>query len=185
VIVSVWLNHVDATAAAQFVGGVSEQGGLMRYLALHFLKEAQSPPKGWHGHRVTRSRGYLRQAGWKARAEASASLKLKRAIRAAEQAGYEGAEALALAELAMLRAEQERWECVTIEVSAAGELTGIRPMLGGGIAGPATGLRRLARAAAELRWDAAYAEYARWASPVRVMLEQDRQIALAISTRRE
>lgn len=136
VITSVWCARVDALPAAQFVGAVSEQGGLMRYLALHFLKESQCPPRGWRGHRVTRSRGYLSQPGWRARLEAVASLKLKRALRQALMDGHEGIEALAVAELELQRAEQARWQCVTIEVDGNGELTGITPMMGGAISGP-------------------------------------------------
>jgi len=130
-IVSVWCWHVDAKPEAQFVGEVSEQGGLMRYLALHFLKESQRPPAGWKGHRVTRSRGYLRQAGWKARAEAKASLRLKRAIYRAEREGHEGGAALIVAEFALLKEEQLRWECVVLTIDQeTGELRGCRPLNG-------------------------------------------------------
>lgn len=133
----IWCSRIDAEPWAQYAAPVAHEGGLLRYLALHFLKESQRPPIWWHGHRVTRSRGYLSQPSWKARAEAKASLRLKRALRVAEGAGYAGAEALAVAELALIRAEQDRWELVTLEVdSVTGELHGIRPLMGGGIRGP-------------------------------------------------
>jgi hypothetical protein len=115
---------------------VAHEGGLLRYLALHFLKESQRPPEGWKGHRVTRSRGYLTLPTWRARAEAKAALRLKREIYKAESAGYEGAEVLAVAELAVLAAASVEWLLVEIEVSDAGELVAIRPALGGGMPGP-------------------------------------------------
>lgn len=135
----VWCERLgdDAEPWAQYAAPVQHEGGLLRYLALHFLKESQRPPKWWHGHRVTRSRGYLDLPSWKARAAAKASLRLKRALRVALSEGHTPEEALAVAELAIQRAAESRWECVQIEVDrASGELLAIRPMLGGGVAGP-------------------------------------------------
>ena len=40
----VWCDRVDAEPQAQFVGPVNDGGGLVRYIALHFLKPAQAPP---------------------------------------------------------------------------------------------------------------------------------------------
>lgn len=61
VVKSVWCSRHDVVASpdAQWVGPVSEFGGLMRYIALHFQKESQRPPDGWRGHRFLKSRGYL------------------------------------------------------------------------------------------------------------------------------
>ena len=57
----VWCGRPEfkALPKGQHVGTVYSAGGLMRYLALHFQKESQSPPKGWRGHRFLKSRGYL------------------------------------------------------------------------------------------------------------------------------
>ncbi len=137
VIERVWCSREDAEPWAQYAAPVAHEGGLLRYLALHFLKESQRPPAGWKGHRVTRSRGYLTLPTWKARAEARAGLRLKRALWRAEGAGYEGAEALAVAEVELLRAEAVRWELVEVTVSEAGELLQLSPLKGGGIPGPA------------------------------------------------
>ena len=52
----------------------------MRYLALHFQKESQSPPKGWPGHRFTSSRGYFPDGAVAARERAKRSLRLGRAV---------------------------------------------------------------------------------------------------------
>jgi hypothetical protein len=132
----VWCEREDAEPWAQYVAPVAHEGGLLRYLALHFLKESQRPPASWKGHRVTRSRNYLTLESWRARAEAKASLRLKRAIRSAELAGHEPGEALAVAEAELWRAAQLRWNLVTIEVDEHGVLTGIRPTMGGAMPGP-------------------------------------------------
>jgi hypothetical protein len=52
----------------------------MRYLALHFQKESQSPPRGWKGHRFTSSRGYFPKGAAVAREAAKKSLRLGRAV---------------------------------------------------------------------------------------------------------
>jgi hypothetical protein len=82
VVVRVWCDREDAEPWAQYVGAVSEVGGLMRYVALHFLKESQKPPRGWRGHRFLKSRGYLGRPAAEARAEARSSLRLKRLLHA-------------------------------------------------------------------------------------------------------
>jgi hypothetical protein len=132
IIARVWCTHVDAKPAAQFAGIVEEVGGLMRYLALHFLKESQRPPAGWRGHRVTASHGYYGEPRWKVRREAQESLRLKRAIRRHEHDGHEGHEAVLLAEADRLRAESVQWECVVLTVDEmTGEVTRLRPLHGG------------------------------------------------------
>jgi hypothetical protein len=114
VVVEVWTRHLDAKPDAQFVGPVAEVGGLMRYLALHFLKESQQPPKGWRGARAIASRGYFGQPTWKVRRAAQASLRSKRELHRALAAGYTGNEAELVAELAQLRAQRTRWEIVKL-----------------------------------------------------------------------
>lgn len=80
VVSRVWCGQVDAEASRQHVGPVADAGGLMRYLALHFQKESQAPPKGWKGHRFVASRGYFPKGAPAARERAKESLRLGRAV---------------------------------------------------------------------------------------------------------
>ncbi len=80
VVARVWCGQVDAEPSRQHVAPVFEVGGLMRYLALHFQKESQAPPKGWKGHRFTSSRGYFPEGAPVARERAKRSLRLGRAV---------------------------------------------------------------------------------------------------------
>jgi len=80
VVARVWTGQVDAEASRQHVGPVSDAGGLMRYLALHFQKESQSPPAGWRGHRFVASRRYFPNGAPAARERAKESLRLGRAV---------------------------------------------------------------------------------------------------------
>lgn len=87
-----WCARVDAAPRAQFVGEVSDGAGLVRYIALHFLKPGQSPPLGWRGHRYSSSRDYLVRPAAVMREEARAALRLKRLIHrgfSAEDAALE------------------------------------------------------------------------------------------------
>jgi hypothetical protein len=80
VVARVWSGQVDAEASRQHVGPIGDAGGLMRYLALHFQKESQTPPKGWKGHRFVSSRGYFPEGTPTARERAKESLRLGRAV---------------------------------------------------------------------------------------------------------
>lgn len=80
VVARIWCGQVDAEESRQHVGPVSNAGGLMRYLALHFQKESQAPPKGWKGHRFVSSRGYFPGGVPGARERAKESLRLGRAV---------------------------------------------------------------------------------------------------------
>jgi hypothetical protein len=116
VIRRVWCARIDAEPWAQFVGHVHETGGLMRYIALHFLKESQAPPKGWRGHRFLKSRGYLWTDTPAARSAAKRSLRLKRLI-------WKGVPA-ELAEVELELAESVEWRLVhrnpsTVDLKAA------------------------------------------------------------------
>jgi hypothetical protein len=75
-----WCSRLDALPRGQYVGEVSETGGLMRYLALHFQKESQQPPAGWRSHRFTTTRGYLAEPMEQARDRARAALRLRREL---------------------------------------------------------------------------------------------------------
>lgn len=59
IIPRIWCSHVDAEPQGQYVELLESTTGAMIYVAAHFQKENQTPPKGWRGHRFTRSRNYL------------------------------------------------------------------------------------------------------------------------------
>jgi hypothetical protein len=82
VIVGVWCSREDVGAdpKAQYCRPIREVGGLTRYLAMHFHKEEQAPPRGWRGHRFRASRGYLWLPTPEAREAARDSLRLKREL---------------------------------------------------------------------------------------------------------
>lgn len=101
VIRRVWCAREDAEPWAQFVGQVSEVGGLLRYIALHFQKESQAPPAGWRGHRFIKSRGYLSTPTPEARAAARDALAHKRELWRALKRGVTAAEAEQIAAAAM------------------------------------------------------------------------------------
>jgi hypothetical protein len=95
-----------------FVGPISDAGGLLRYLALHFQKESQQPPAGWKGQRLTISKGYLWTSTARAREAARESLQLKRELWAAERRGLKGEVALDVAQAVLDRNRSVTWELV-------------------------------------------------------------------------
>lgn len=106
----IWCAHVDARIEGQHVGEVSEAGGLMRYIAHHFQKESQAPPKGFMGQRFNCSRGYFTGCTRAvARRRAIESLRRKREIWRADQAGLEGTAALEQAEASYRRSLATVW----------------------------------------------------------------------------
>lgn len=115
IILRVWCNQVDALPKSQHVGEVQEFGGLMRYLALHFQKESQAPPRGWRGHRFLKSRGYLETSTPQAREAAKKSLRHKRELWKAIKLGHEGLEAEVVAQAAIVVAESVTWRMAWIE----------------------------------------------------------------------
>jgi len=118
VIRDVWCGREHAEPWAQFVGPVSEVGGLMRYLALHFQKESQAPPIGWKGHRFLKSRGYLAGSTPAARVEARKSLRHKRELWKAIRRGLGALDAELAAHEAMALAESLTWEVVALPPAA-------------------------------------------------------------------
>jgi hypothetical protein len=115
VIRRVWCSREDAEPWAQHVGPVSEAGGLMRYIALHFQKESQAPPEGWRGHRFLKSRGYLAVSTPQAREEARRSLRHKREVWRAIGRGLQGHDAELAAHEALEAAELRSWRLVQRE----------------------------------------------------------------------
>lgn len=81
VVEEVWCRCVGSDPAAQHVAAIAEAGGLMRYIALHFQKESQSPPAGFTGQRFNCSRGYFTgRTRAEAREDARLALGEKRAL---------------------------------------------------------------------------------------------------------
>jgi hypothetical protein len=118
VIRRVWCDREDAEPWAQHVGEISDAGGLMRYLALHFQKESQAPPEGWRGHRLTMSRGYLAGSTPDAREAARASLKHKRALWRALKRGLSAHDAELAAHDELEAARATTWRLVQLNPSA-------------------------------------------------------------------
>jgi hypothetical protein len=110
-----WCKLVDAEPQAQHVQPISETGGLMRYLALHFQKESQQPPHGWRGHRFRTTRGYLAVPLEHARSQARDALRMRRELWRAERAGYTGQDALAVAQAAFDTAASLDWSLVRLQ----------------------------------------------------------------------
>jgi hypothetical protein len=86
----IWCEHVDAEPQGQHVGPVNEAGGLMRYIALHFQKESQAPPRGFRGQRFNCSRDYFtNRTRAEMREAARESLWIKRRIHEAHELGLD------------------------------------------------------------------------------------------------
>lgn len=109
---ALWCSRVDAEPVGQFVGEVSDGGGLVRYIALHFLKPAQAPPIGWRGHRVSYSRSYLVRPASELREQARRSLRFKRQLYRLIRAGHAAEDVERLAADAMAIADATSWELV-------------------------------------------------------------------------
>jgi hypothetical protein len=82
VVSDVWCRHLDALPRLQNVYRVDDDKGgmrgLTRYVGLHFQKESQAPPQGWRGQRFRASRGYFTRSRLELRAQARASLQVRR-----------------------------------------------------------------------------------------------------------
>lgn len=109
IVLAVWCAHVDAKPDAQYVGEITDAGGLMKYIALHFQKESQAPPTGFRGQRFNCSRGYFTgQTRAEMRVMAKESLWQKRRLHEAQLIGLAGDEAEAFVQRARdLRAETD------------------------------------------------------------------------------
>lgn len=130
-IAATWCRLVDAELQAQHVGPIYAVGGLTRYLAMHFLKTSQQPPPGFRGQRFNCSRGYF--AGMsraEAREQARRSLRSKRALWRALQAGHEGHDAELVAQLELRELDEASWELVALDVHRdTGELVRYREVV--------------------------------------------------------
>lgn len=115
VLARVWCSYVDAEPDAQYVGEIAEAGGLMRYLALHFQKADQAPPKGWRGHRFRTTRGYLAQPMAAAREEARSALRLGRAVWRLRELELDAETELEAAHALVAEQENLGWELVRLQ----------------------------------------------------------------------
>lgn len=132
----VWCGRDEfkAVPSAQVIAPVSEAGGLMRYIALHFQKESQAPPAGWRGHRFLKSRAYLWTDTPTARHLARQALLLKRELWRAHHAGLRGQAADDAAHLALYERNELAWTLMrTVAIptayDVAGEPTAWSPVL--------------------------------------------------------
>lgn len=138
VAIRAWLASMPSSKrVGQHAGHVTEFGGLMRYVTLHFLKESQRPPDGWKGQRVMFSTGrngvggYFNVPVWKVREQAKRSLRMKRELWRAESKGLAPDAAQLEAEYQVLVAEGVRWECVVLDVDGeTGVVRGARGLDG-------------------------------------------------------
>jgi hypothetical protein len=122
-IVSTWCKHVDAKPQGQYVEVLLDAAAAVRYVGNHFQKASQHPPKGWKGHRFTRSRNYLWTDTTAARAAARESVQLARELWKAEQFYLEaGVELLDVYEAGIDVAGQAR-EAVTAAAGITWEVT--------------------------------------------------------------
>lgn len=98
-----WCARVDAEPVGQWIGEVSNEGGLAKYLGKrlgHGLKAEQAPPIGWRGHRTSQTGGYFNRSIAELRQEARAVFRHRALIRRAIEAGHEAHDAeLVAAEL--------------------------------------------------------------------------------------
>jgi hypothetical protein len=88
-----WGRTMDANPAAVHVQALREVGGYLRYCALHFHKEAQTPPAGYAGQRFTSSAGYFEHGRKAAREEARMARKIRGHAYRIAQEGLAGEEA--------------------------------------------------------------------------------------------
>jgi hypothetical protein len=101
-VAATWCSRVDAAKTAQWSGVIADELGVVKYVTLHFMKQAQAPAIGWKGHRYSSTRDYLVRPASVLRQEARQSLRLKRLL-------YRGLE-LEDAELELAAGNAVTWE---------------------------------------------------------------------------
>jgi len=113
IIERVWCPSMRANGKGQYVGAIANEGGLLRYLAMHFQKESQRPPEGWKGHRLRMSRGYLLHPTPQMRDLTHASLRLRRELWKASRDGYTGEDVHSVAMARLQANESITWRLVS------------------------------------------------------------------------
>lgn len=111
VVTRTWCRYVDAEAHAQYVAEIDNAIGLTKYVTEHFMKASQRPPEGFTGQRFCCSRGYFGPGVTvtTARARARESLRAKRALWKALQAGFDAHDAELVAHQAVTEAANTVW----------------------------------------------------------------------------
>jgi hypothetical protein len=107
-----WCARVDAEPVGQWLGVIADAGGVTRYLQktlAHGLKQEQAPPIGWRGHRTSQTRGYLVRPASVMRLEAKRSLRFKRELWKAINAGHEAHDVELIAHQAVVDAASVSW----------------------------------------------------------------------------
>lgn len=107
-----WCDRVDARPVGQWIGEVSNEGGLAKYLGKrlgHGLKSEQAPPLGWRGHRTSQTRGYFNRPVTELRAEARRVFRRRALIRRAIEAGHQVHDAELVATEAEAIADATTW----------------------------------------------------------------------------
>lgn len=117
VVLKVWCRREKADVRAQKFQSVYAVGGLMRYVALHFLKHSQAPPKHWRGRRFRSSQGYFTVGRAAQKRESVNALRAKRHLRTATEDGYAGLVALEVAALRSIQAKATTWDLVHLRRS--------------------------------------------------------------------
>lgn len=106
----IWCQHVDALPEHQYVAEIDNAIGLTKYVTEHFMKASQRPPEGFTGQRFCCSRGYFGDVTvTTARARARESLRSKRELWKAQQAGHSAHDAELVAHQALELAAQTVW----------------------------------------------------------------------------
>jgi hypothetical protein len=115
VISRTWCAHVDALPEAQYVEEIDNAVGLSKYVTEHFMKASQRPPAGFTGQRFCASRGYFGEgvSVQTARKRARESLRSKRELWKALQAGFDAHDAELVAHQALELAAETVWVLAT------------------------------------------------------------------------
>jgi hypothetical protein len=140
-----WCRNVDALPEHQYVAPIAEVGGLLRYVAEHFLKPEQAPPPGWRGHRLLKSRGYLWTDTAAAREEARAALRHRWAVNRELRRGLAPHEAELAAHQALELAARTEWRMYVAPAAALapGQQEGVaRSPAASGLSPSSLGARR-------------------------------------------
>lgn len=118
----VWCRHVDAAPERQYVEALRSTGAFMSYVANHFQKESQAPPKGWRGQRFNASRGYFTgRTRAEAREAARKSLRVDREVWKAHQRGLRGEALQEAVDAALGVADATTWRLLQVHATTAGE----------------------------------------------------------------
>lgn len=130
----VWCRYVDALPELQYAAEIDNAVGLTKYVTEHFMKASQRPPAGFTGQRFCCSRGYFGEgvSVTTARARARESLRRKRAIWKATQAGFDAHDAELIAREHLVAAASTVWTLTNergVPVSATGPVYNERRMI--------------------------------------------------------